>query len=60
MTTILRFISRTPFSTPIAEPSLAPKMPFRFGLACRMDLVISVDFSWSPPPYWTLTILIFG
>src|SRR6218665_3847858 len=43
MTTSLRFISLTPLITPTAEPSLVPKMPFRFGLACRMDLVISVD-----------------
>src|SRR6218665_2128508 len=60
MTTSLRFISLTPLITPTAEPSLVPKMPFRFGLACRMDLVISVDLRWSPPPYWMLTILMPG
>src|SRR6218665_2883823 len=56
MTPSLRFISLSPLITPTAEPSLVPKMPFRFGLACRMDLVISVELRWSPPPYWMLTI----
>ena len=42
------------------EPSLAPKKPFRFGWAWMMALAMSVDLSWSPPPYWTSTILMLG
>src|SRR5881397_3131524 len=39
--------SFTPLSTPIADPSFAPKTPLRFGFACRIALVRSVDLSWS-------------
>src|SRR5438552_15959071 len=62
MTTTLPVLpdSLTPFSTPMAEPSFAPKTPLRFGLACRIVFVISVDLSWSPPPYCVATILMFG
>src|SRR2546430_9320979 len=49
-----------PLRTPIADPSLAPNTPLRFGFACRIAFVRSVDFSWSPPPYCVATILMFG
>src|SRR5437867_4316117 len=62
MTTTLPVLpdSFTPLRTPIAEPSFAPKTPLRFGFACRIALVRSVDLSWSPPPYCVATILMFG
>jgi hypothetical protein len=37
------FDSLTPFSTPIAEPSLAPKKPLISGLAAMIAFVMSVD-----------------
>ena len=43
--------SFAPLSTPMMEPSLPPKKPLMLGLAWIMALAMSVDFSWSPPPY---------
>ena len=42
------------------EPSLAPKKPFRSGLAVMIALARSADLTGSPAPYWMLTILMFG
>src|SRR6478735_1190962 len=45
-------LSSTPLTTPMAEPSFEPKMPAMSGLAAMIDLVMSADLAWSPPPYW--------
>ncbi len=47
MTTSLPAMSSslTAFTTPIAEPSLAPKKPLMSGLAVMMALARSVDLS---------------
>ena len=62
MTVILPSVpdSLTPFSTPMIEPSLAPKKPFRFGWAWMIVLARSVDLRWSPAPYCVSTIVMFG
>jgi hypothetical protein len=39
------FDSLTPFSTPIAEPSLAPKKPLISGFEAIIAFVMSVDLS---------------
>src|SRR5207247_707949 len=62
MTTTLPtlFDSFTPLSTPIADPSFAPKTPLWFGLACMVALVMSVALRWSPPPYCVATFWMFA
>src|SRR5665647_3935195 len=45
---------------PMAEPSFEPKMPLRSGLAWMIDLVMSADLAWSPPPYWASSRVTFG
>src|ERR1035437_10562637 len=62
MATILPslLVSLSALRTPLIEPSLAPKKPFRFGWAVMIALARSADLTGSPAPYWMSTTWMFG